>query len=339
MIDLRSDTLTRPTPGMRAAMAAAEVGDDVYGEDPSIARLEAQIAEMLGKEAGLFCVTGSLSNILGVWTGVEPGVDVLCDADAHIVRAELGAHALLHGVTTRTFGSVAGRATAAAIESMIIPDLGPFLVRTGLIEIEDTHNFAGGTVQDLAELRAIRALADRHGLRMHLDGARLWNAAVATGIEPAEVAALFDTVSVCFSKGLGAPVGSMLLGSRDDIARARLQRKRLGAGWRQAGILAEAARYAVDHQRARLADDHAAAQALAAEIASRTDGVVGDVPTNIVVAHVAPGTAPAVVAKAADRGVAVSAMGASVVRACTHLDVTLDEARTAGVVLGEIIAG
>ncbi len=340
MIDLRSDTLTRPTPGMRAAMADAEVGDDVYGEDPTILALERRVAELLGHEAGLFCPTGSMCNLLGIWLLATPGTEVLCDVQAHIVRAEMAAHASLHGVTTRTFGSVRGRLDPDRVTEMLSIGTGPFLTETSVVEVENTHNFGGGTVQSTDALAELRARCTEVGVAIHLDGARLANAHVATGTSFAEYGSYADTVSLCLSKGLGAPVGSVLVGSADRIARARIQRKRLGGGWRQAGILAAAGLYALDHHIERLADDHDAARAFAAAVGeSAPDAVrVSDVETNIVVMETGARPAAAVVAAARDAGVAVSAVGAHHVRAVTHLDVTRDDSVQAGRVLGTILA-
>ncbi|MFZ2749698.1 MAG: threonine aldolase family protein, partial [Propioniciclava sp.] len=205
MIDLRSDTLTRPTAGMREAMAQAPVGDDVYGEDPSVAALESRVAALLGHEAGLYCATGSLANVLGVAVHVAPGQEVLCDSGAHIARAEMGAHGALSGVTMRTWVTPDGRVAPEQVEALLAPDAGPYLVSTACVEIENTHNFGGGTVQPWDALVRTTGLVRDAGVALHLDGARLWNAHVATGIGLGEYGALFDTVSVCFSKGLGAP--------------------------------------------------------------------------------------------------------------------------------------
>jgi threonine aldolase len=341
VIDLRSDTLTKPSAGMREAMASAEVGDDVFAEDPTIKELEASVARLLGKEAGLFCVSGTLSNLLGVWSLVSPGQEILCDIQAHIVRAEMGGHAALHGVTTRTWFTEDGIADPAQIATIIRPDAGPYQVSTAAIELENTHNFGGGTVQPLPVIQEIRALCLGAGVKMHLDGARLWNAHVATGVALAEYATYFDTVSVCFSKGLGAPIGSMLLSDADTIARARIQRKRLGAGWRQAGVLAAAALYAVEHHIARLAEDHAAAKALAAEVAERCPGAVdpAKVATNIVVIDTGSVPAGDAAARAAAAGVLIHPLSDQVIRAVTHLDVSHGECVRAGQVLGEILGG
>lgn len=341
VIDLRSDTVTKPTPGMRAAMAAAEVGDDVYAEDPAVIALEDRIAALLGHEAGLFCVSGSLANLLGVRLLVEPGQEVLCDARAHIARAELGAHGAVAGVTMRTWTSPEGIADVDAIEALLEPDAGPYLVSTAAVALENTHNFGGGTIQPLEHLTAVHDLCRAAGVGLHLDGARLWNAHVATGVGLADYGRLFDTVSVCFSKGLGAPVGSMLAASRDRIARARVLRKRLGAGWRQAGLLAAAAAYAVERQLERLAEDHRAAREFAYAVADRAPDAVDParVETNIVVLDTGARPAADVAGRAREADIAVSALGARMVRAVTHLDVTVDEARRAGAVVGELLRG
>jgi len=338
VIDLRSDTITKPTDAMRAAMAAAVVGDDVYQEDPTITELESRTAELLDHEAGLFVPSGTMSNLLGVWLNVPRGQEILCDELAHIVRAEHGSHANLHGITTRTWNSGGtGLADAATIEALIAPPAG-FLVQTAAVEVENTHNFGGGTVQPIESLRAIHDVCQRANVRTHLDGARLWNAHVATGVPMADYGTLFNTVSVCYSKGLGAPVGSVLVGSKDDIARARLQRKSLGGGMRQAGILAAGCLYALDHNVDRLADDHAAAAALADAVRDRAPQAIGDAPqTNIVVMDTGSRSSGDVVAAAQTAGVAISGVGPHTVRAVTHLDVTLDDCRRAGEMLGKLL--
>ncbi len=338
MIDLRSDTLTRPTEAMRAAMLEAPVGDDVYAEDPTIDELESRVAALLGHEAGLYCATGSLANVLGVAAHVAPGSEVLCDSGAHIARAEMGAHGALTGVTMRTWVTADGRVDPGQIAALLSPDAGPYLVSTSCVAIENTHNFGGGTVQPWDALVAATSLVRDAGVGLHLDGARLWNAHVATGIRMGDYGALFDTVSVCFSKGMGAPVGSVLVGSAEAIAAARVYRKRLGGGWRQAGILAAACLYALDHHLDRLADDHAAARAFAAPL--RAAGVpVTEPETNIVVVPTGDRAAAEVVAAASARGVALSAVGARVVRAVTHLDVTASECADAGAVLAHVLTG
>ncbi len=337
MIDLRSDTVTTPTAAMREAMVTAAVGDDVYAEDPTVIELERRTAELLGHQAGLFCATGSLANLLGIWLLAKPGEEVLCDADSHIVRAELGAHALLHGVTTRTFPSVRGMADPEVVASMLSIGTKPYIVETGVVELENTHNFGGGTIQSYDAMLAIAQRCREAGIALHLDGARLANAHVATGVPFGDYGTLFDTVSFCLSKGLGAPIGSVLVSTSENIARARVQRKRLGAGWRQAGILAAAGLYALDHHIDRLADDHAAARAFAGEVAECT-GVLVTPATNIVVLDTGHREPAQVVAAAKAQGVALSAVGPRLVRAVTHLGVSLDEACEAGRVVGLLLA-
>jgi threonine aldolase len=318
-IDLRSDTVTKPGAAMRAAMAQAEVGDDVYGEDPEINALEADVADRLGFEAGLFVPSGTMGNQLGLRLLVAPGEELVCDSMAHIARAELGAAAALSGITFRTWRAQRGRLDVDAIAELIAPAAGPYLVSTVAIAVENTHNFGGGTVQPLDVVGQVVALARENGLRLHLDGARLWNAHVATGTPLPQLTAGFDTVSVCLSKGLGAPVGSVLVASAERVARARVWRKRYGAGMRQAGILAAGGRYALANNIARLADDHERAQRLAKALGGDPDLT----PTNIIVLDVAD--AAAVAGAARERGVLVSALGPRFLRLVTHLDVGDDD--------------
>ena len=344
--DLRSDTLTRPTPAMREAMAVAEVGDDVYGEDPTVAALQERVAAMLGHEAALFTPTGSLANVLGLAALVPPGAELLCDSAAHVVRAELGAHGAVSGITTRTWTSARGLLDTdvlGAIADMMTPDAGPYLVSTAAVAVEDTHNFGGGTVQDLAAMARLRALTRGAGVRVHLDGARLWNAAVADAraTPDALLAAggCADTVSVCLSKGLGAPVGSLLVSSAEVVAAARVRRKRLGAGMRQVGILAAAGLHALDHHVERLAHDHARAARLARAAADARPGCVdpSGVATNIVAMTVPD--APALVTAAAQHGVALSVVGPRTARAVTHLDVDDAAVEHAAQVLTALLPG
>ena len=340
-IDLRSDTVTRPTAGMLEAMADAETGDDVYTEDPTVLALEQRVADLLGHEAGLFTVTGSLANVLGVAAHVAPGQELLCESRAHIVRAELGAHAATSGVTTRTWHHPAGGADLNAIESMLAPDAGPHLVSTAAVAVENTHNFAGGTVLDQADVKGLSALLEGTGVALHLDGARLWNAHVVTSVPLAEYAQAFDTVSVCLSKGLGAPVGSVLVGSNRVIESARTRRKRAGAGWRQAGVLAAAGLYALDHHLPRLADDHRHAAQIAATIAAAAPGIVDPdaVTTNIVLLDLTQcdRSAEQIIADAAAHGVRVSAVGPNTIRVMTHLDISIDDAQRAANVLADAL--
>lgn len=326
VVDLRSDTVTRPTEAMRQAMARAEVGDDVYGEDPTVLALQERVAGLFGHEAALFTPSGSLANLLAVGSVVDVGREVLCESSAHIARAELGAHGALTGLTMRTWTHPRGQVDLAAIDGLFAPDLGPFLVPTAAVSVENTHNFAGGAVLPLADLRALRAWADRVGVRVHLDGARIWNAHVATGVPLAEYGAQADVLSVCLSKGLGAPVGSLVVGTEDAITGARVWRKRLGAGMRQVGILAAAGLHALDHHVERIAEDHAHARLLAEAVGVDPESV----DTNIVVLETPD--ASAYVTAAGAEGVLVSAVGRTTVRLVTHLDVSAaDAARAAGV--------
>jgi threonine aldolase len=318
VVDLRSDTVTRPTPAMRAAIAEAEVGDDVYGEDPTVNALEAEVAQLLDFPAALFVPTGSMGNQLGIRLLVPPGKELICDTAAHLARAELGAAAVFSGITFRTWPATRGRLDVDAIASLMSPDAGPHLVSTAAVAVENTHNFGGGTVQSAAALDEVRRLARENGLALHLDGARLWNAHVATGTPLRDLAAGFDTVSVCLSKGLGAPVGSVLVSSADRIAEARVWRKRYGGGMRQVGILAAAGRYALAHHIPRLADDHARAGRLADAL-----GVdPSTVDTNIVVIDLPDAQAVATAARA--EGVLISVLGPRQARLVTHLDVDDD---------------
>jgi threonine aldolase len=341
MIDLRSDTVTRPSPGMLAAMTSAEVGDDVYGEDPTVAELESEVAGLLGQEAALFTVTGSLANLLGVRALVPPGAEVLCEATAHIARAELGAHGAVGGVTMRTWSAPRGQIDLEQIRALIAPDPGPYFVSTAAVSVENTHNFGGGSIQPKDVYDALADELEQSGVALHLDGARLWNAAVATGVPVTEYARRASTVSVCLSKGLGAPVGSLVAGPADAMREARVWRKRLGAGWRQAGLLAAAGLYAVRNNVERLAEDHANAWAIAETLADAVPGVVApdQVETNIVVVDVSglDKPVPQIVAQAKDQGVLIGGVGATVLRIVTHLDASAADCRKAAETLAGIL--
>jgi threonine aldolase len=328
--DLLSDTLTRPTAAMRAAMADAEVGDDVFGEDPTVRRLEARVAELLGHEDALFTPSGSLANQLGVRLHVPPGQELVADSLAHVLRAELGAAAVLSGITSRCWVAERGLLDPAQPLALLATDGGAYQVATALVVVENTHNFGGGTVQPLEAIRELRRETSARGVAMHLDGARLWNAHVATGVPLADYGREFDTVSVCLSKGLGAPVGSLIVGSASAMQEARIWRKRFGGGMRQVGILAAAGLHALDHHVERLADDHARARRCAEALAGVVPTVCdpSQVETNIVMADVAAaGWEPRVLCEAAlARGVRVYAVNATNVRMVWHLDV--DDAGT-----------
>ncbi|HMM95891.1 threonine aldolase family protein, partial [Phycicoccus sp.] len=330
LADLLSDTLTRPTPAMREAMARADVGDDVFGEDPTVRALEERVAGLLGHEAGLFTPTGSMANQLGLRLHVAPGRELVADQQAHVVRAELGAAAVFSGITSRTWASERGLLDPAGPMSLVTTGVGPYQVETALVVVENTHNFGGGTVQPLGAIREVRAATRERGVAMHLDGARLWNAHVASGVALADYGREFDTVSVCLSKGLGAPVGSVLVGSADAMAEARVWRKRYGGGMRQVGILAAAGLHALEHHVERLADDHARARRFAEACAAAAPGVVdpATVETNIVVLDVGAAglTATEFVDALLARGVRTYAVGARAVRLVWHLDV--DDAGT-----------
>ena len=330
VVDLRSDTITKPVVAMRMAMASAEVGDDVYGEDPTVRALEDRIADLLGHESGLFTPSGSMANQLAIRLHVGPGQELIADELAHVLRAEMGAAAVLSGISSRSWMAPRGLLDPAAPLRLMQPDAGTYQVSTKAVVVENTHNFGGGTVQPLEAIRALREATQPLGVAMHLDGARLWNAHVATGIELAEYGQQFDTVSVCLSKGLGAPVGSVLAGSRENIAEARVWRKRYGGGMRQAGILAAAGLWALDHHIERLADDHARARTFSEAVASQFPGVIdpANVQTNIVVADVgqAGWAAADFVSVAEQRGLRIYAVNEQAVRLVWHLDV--DDADT-----------
>jgi threonine aldolase len=315
-MDFRSDTVTRPTAAMRAAMAAAEVGDDVFGDDPNVNALQEEVARLLGFEAGLFVPSGTQSNLIGVMTHCARGEEVIVGQQAHNYRYEAGGGAVLGSVQPQPLDNAPdGTIPVAAIEAAIKPDDSHFAI-TRLIALEDT---IGGKVLPAGYTAQVRALADRRGLAMHLDGARLWNAAVKRGVEPRAIARGFDSVSVCLSKGLGAPVGSVLCGGRDYIEAAHRWRKMLGGGMRQAGILAAAGRHAIAHHVARLAEDHDNAARLAAGLAKHRALDVAPPQTNMVFVAVREGSADGFAAHLAANGVRIT--GTAHQRWVTHLDV------------------
>ena len=325
VIDLRSDTVTRPTPAMRRAMAEAEVGDDVYGEDPTVRALEARTAELLGKEAALFVPSGTMGNQLAIRCQTEPGDAILLHEAAHIALYERGGYALLSGVTLETIQGDGGRFGPDAIRAKARPaalEAYGLYPPTRLLALENTHNAGGGTVWPMADLMAVAAAGSEAGMALHLDGARLWNAAAALGVAAAAIAAPFTTLSVCFSKGLGAPVGSALVGPADLVTKARRFRGLFGGAMRQAGLIAAAALYGLEQHRERLVLDHERARTLAHGLA-RHDVFVIDldrVETNIVFAEVRHIDAGALVAAAAARGLKFLAMGPTRLRFVTHLD-------------------
>jgi threonine aldolase len=336
LFDLRSDTLTKPSPAMRAAMAAAEVGDDVYGEDPTVRRLETRVAELLGKESAVFVPSGTMANQIALLVHTRRGDEVLVGEGTHCMHFEGGAAAAWSGVQF----AVVGRAGVFSTEEMLaaLRPKAEHLPQSSLVVVENTHNLGGGRVFPQAECERIAAAARGRGLALHMDGARLWNAAVASGVEPKALAAPFDTVSVCFSKGLGAPVGSAFVGSQERVRAARRFRKMLGGAMRQSGVLAAAALFALEHNRERLARDHAAAAGFAEQL-SRAPGVeVAPVETNIVLIKTPGIDANELAQRAAERGVLIHAMGAHILRAVTHLDISEPETLEAASILSSIIA-
>ena len=324
MIDLRSDTVTAPSDAMRQVIASAPVGDDVYGDDPTVNALEDRVAALFGKEAGLFSPTGSLANQLMMRTLVQPGQEILAESNSHVVRAELGAAATFSGITTRTWTAHSGLLRADEALALAAPDAGPYLVSTTAIAIENTHNFGGGTVQPLDQMKELYEKAHAMGLAIHLDGARIWNAHIASGVSLSEYGKYADTISVCFSKGLGAPIGSMALSTRERINTARIWRKRYGAGMRQVGILAAAADYAITHQLTDLAEDHRRAKLLATRIHAIDSTLIdpASVATNIVGLNLqALGITAAEFAKRTkEHGLLIGALGPHFARLVTHRD-------------------
>ncbi len=323
-IDLRSDTVTKPTPEMRAAIAGAEVGDDVIGSDPTVEALQDYVAKLLGKEAALFMPSGSMTNQIAIRLHCNRGEEFLCEADCHVYNYEQAAFAQLSGIVARTIQGKHGILEPQQLHGKIRP-AGDHMVRTSLVTLENTHNRGGGTIQPLEAVQEICAWAHAHHLKTHLDGARLFNAVAATGISAQTWASGFDSVSVCFSKGLGAPVGSALAGTAEFIQQARRARKLFGGGMRQVGIIAAGALYALQHHRDRLVDDHANAQILAQAI-QQTDGLTLDPEpqTNIVVAHIAPelGNSSEVAQRLAQHGLGALPFGPQHLRFVTHLDAT-----------------
>ena len=323
LIDLRSDTVTRPTPAMRQAMAEAEVGDDVFGEDPTVNELERLTADLLGKEAALFVPSGTMANQLAVRLHAQAGDELLLDPGSHVYGSEAGAAAALNGVSCRAVPARRGIFTAADLESALRP-IDVHHAPARLVWVENTHNVGGGSVWPLATLAELSAVARRHGLALHMDGARIWNAAAAAGVGEREFAGHCDSVSVCYSKGLGAPIGSALAGPADFIARGRRFRKQFGGGMRQAGVIAAAALYALRHDRQRLVEDHANATRLAEGLArvpgARLEGE--RVETNIVRFRIPGADAKAVAARLRERGVAIMVTGSDTFRAVTHLMVS-----------------
>lgn len=341
IIDLRSDTVTRPSPEMRGAMMDAEVGDDVFGEDPTVNRLEEELVGLLGKEAALFVPSGTMGNEICVKYHTRPGDEVICEAGCHIYNYESGAAGFLSGVQMRPVEGERGVITVEQVAAVVQPPH-YYLPRTRLITVENTHNRAGGTIFPLEELARLYDFARQQSLPLHLDGARLWNASVATGVPVKEYARRCDTVSVCFSKGLGAPIGSAVAGTQEFIEEARRLRKIFGGGMRQVGIVAAAARYALHHNVERLAEDHANARHLAERLAE-LPGVgldLASVQTNIVIFDVADSgrSAGEVSERLRDRGVLMVPFGPTTLRAVTHLHITREAVEQAAEAIAAVVA-
>ena len=338
-IDLRSDTVTKPSPAMREAMMSAEVGDDVFGEDPTVNQLQQKVAEILGKEAALYVPSGTQANQICIKVHTQPGDEVIMEKGCHLFNYETGALALLSGIQPHVVEGVRGVMQVADIKKALRPKL-YYMPRSALVAIENTHNRAGGTIYPLETIKEIHDLTRTEKMGFHLDGARLWNACVETGIAPKEYAGYFDSVSVCLSKGLGAPVGSVIAGSKEFVERARKFRKIFGGGMRQAGILAAAGIYALDHNRDRLKEDHAKMKYLAAEVAKIPSLCVGmeAVQTNIILIGIEKtGKTPEeVLGLMKARGVLLTLGNWMSVRAVTHLDVSMDQVKRAVSVFHEL---
>lgn len=339
-IDLRSDTVTKPSREMREAMLAAEVGDDVYGEDPTVNRLQKSVAEILDKEAALFVPSGVMANQLAIKVQTQPGDEVIVESESHIFNFETAGAAFLSNVQLCTVKGTCGVLKAEQVEQSIRPAI-YYNPKTSLVCLENTHNKAGGTIYPLEEIQRIHDLARKKNLALHLDGARLWNASLATGISPKEYARYFDTVSVCFSKGLGAPVGSAIVGSHEKIESARKYRKIFGGGMRQIGILAAGALFALDRNLERLKEDHDKAKWLAKQL-SDIPGIkldLNSVQTNIIIFSLSGRTESSVelISKLKARGILISEMGISTLRAVTHLDVSMDQIKEASAVIKSLL--
>ena len=341
LIDLRSDTVTKPSDGMREAMAKALVGDDVYGEDPTINSLEERVAKLFGKEAALFCPSGSLANQLSIRMLVAPGEELITETNSHIVRAELGAGAVFSGITTRTWLASRGLLSADDALNIARPDSGPYLVSTTAIAVENTHNFGGGTIQPISEIKKLREESEKLGIALHLDGARIWNAHIASGVELIEYGKYFDTLSVCLSKGLGAPVGSLMIASKERVAKARQWRKRYGGGMRQAGILAAAGHYALDNNLPLLKVDHVRAKSIASAVAAVAPKVIdpATVDTNIVGLELVTLkiSASELSNQLKEKGILAGALGPKYLRLVTHLDLTDGDVEEVNQILPQLL--
>ena len=331
-IDLRSDTVTKPSAAMRQAMANAEVGDDVFGEDPTVVKLQEKVAALLGKEKALYVPSGVMSNQLAIKAQTDPGDEIICEQDAHIFNYETAAPSLISSVQVKTIPGVRGVIRSEQLTSAIRPKV-YYMPRSRMICLENTHNRSGGAIYPLDEIEKISTFARSHEMLMHLDGARLWNAWVATGIHPKEYAKYFDSVSVCFSKGLGAPVGSAVAGSAAMIERAHKWRKVFGGGMRQAGIIAAGALYAVEHNIERLKEDHEKAKYFAEKVSllPKLSLDMETVQTNIIIVNTEKtGTQPDdIIALLESKGLLVTLGSYNSIRAVMHLDVSMEQVKQA----------
>jgi len=331
IIDLRSDTVTKPSEAMRKAMFEAEVGDDVYKEDPTANELEGYAAELLGKEAALFVPSGVMGNQICLNVLTQPGEEVICEKDAHIFQYESGSPAALSGLQLSLVDGTRGIFTPEQIEPLIRPASAYYMAHTKVIEIENTHNRAGGTINPIENIKSIAALAKKNNLLMHLDGARIWNASVETGISPAEYAQYFDSVSCCLSKGLGAPIGSLIAGTKDFIKQAYRVRKGWGGGMRQVGVLAAAGLYALKNNIPRLKDDHTNAKILAQKLSQfpNVNVDIESVQTNIVMFTLSNISSDVFLSKCKENGLLLGTGKVGVIRAVTHLDVSFEDIQQA----------
>jgi len=338
MIDLRSDTVTKPSVEMRKAMYDAEVGDDVFKEDPTVNKLEEYAAALLGKEAALFVSSGVMGNQLCLNVLTQPGDEVICEKDCHIFNYESGSPAKLSGIQLHPIEGSKGVITAEQVEPLIRPESAYYMPRTRIIEIENAHNRAGGTIIPIDVIKNLKSLADKYNLFFHLDGARIWNASVATGILVKEYASYFDSVSCCLSKGLGAPVGSIIAGTKDFIREAYRVRKSWGGGMRQVGILAAAGLYALQNNFERLVEDHEKAKFLADRIYANSNLEIdmSSVQTNILLFKPLKLTVDEGIKLCKEKGLLLSIGKIDLIRAITHFDVSMDEIRKAAIIIDEV---
>ena len=338
MIDLRSDTVTKPSQAMREAMVNAEVGDDVYKEDPTVNRLQNYCSELFNKEDALFVPSGVMGNQLCLNAHTQPGDEVICDKNSHIFQYESGSPAMLSGLSLNLIDGKNGTITPEQVEPLIRPTSAYYMPQTKVIEVENTHNVAGGVVHPIENIKALKSLADNYNLKMHLDGARIWNASIASGISVAEYSSYFDSVSVCLSKGLGAPVGSVILGEKGFIEETFRKRKSWGGGMRQIGILAAAGLFAIENNFEDLAEDHKKAKLLAEHIAKLPNVEIdlSLVQTNIIMFEPKSIAVEDVLKKCKEKGLLLGLGGVGVIRAVTHLDSSFKDIDSANQILSEV---